>query len=249
MRNILLTIEYDGTAYAGWQVQPNGLSIQQVVETALEKMLQEKVRLNSSGRTDAGVHAVAMPACFVTSRGLPLKAFTAGLNSVLPPDIAVRKAVEVPLEFLPRREATAKHYRYTLHVSPTRSPLHRLTSWQLRGPLDVDAMRQAAGFFVGEHDFASFRGSGCAAKTTVRTVHSLEIRTEGNLMIFDVTGAGFLRNMVRIMVGTIVEAGFGRRQPGSVRELLERPDRQSAGVTAPAQGLSLVEVYFGRFSG
>jgi len=247
MRNILLTIEYDGTKYAGWQVQPNGLAIQQVMEEALERLLKEKVRINSSGRTDAGVHAVAMPASFATTSGIPLKAFTAGLNAFLPPDIAVRDAREVPLEFHPRREATVKHYRYTLHVAQNRKPLYRLYSWHLRGPLDLAAMRRAASYFAGEHDFASFRGAGCAAKTTIRVIKSVTISEEGEFLMIDVKGVGFLRNMVRIMTGTLVEVGLGRRAAESVESLLSLPDRTVAGVTAPPQGLSLVEVSFGSY--
>jgi tRNA pseudouridine38-40 synthase len=248
MRTILLTIEYDGTSYAGWQVQPNGLSIQQVVEEALEKLLKEPVRLNSSGRTDAGVHAVAMPASFTTTKTIPIKAFTAGLNALLPRDIAARSAQEVPDGFHPRREATLKHYRYTLHVAQTRSPLARLYSWHLRGPLDIAAMRVGAGYFVGEHDFAAFRGAGCSAKTTVRRVDSLEISENGEFLHFDVIGAGFLRNMVRSMVGTLVEIGLRKRTPETVAELLRSPDRSAVGATAPPQGLSLVGVAFGSFS-
>lgn len=245
MRNILLTIEYDGTNYSGWQVQPNGLSIQQVLEEALEKLLKEKVRLHSSGRTDAGVHAMGMPAVFATTRDIPLKAFTAGLNGLLPPDISVRSACEVPLEFHPRREATSKQYRYTLHVSQNRSPLFRMYSWHIRGPLNTDAMRKAAAFFVGEHDFAAFRGAGCAAKTTLRVVTSIEISEHGEFLLIDVVGVGFLRNMVRIMVGTLVEIGLGRREPVSVRDLLLSGNRSAAGSTAPPQGLSLAQVFFG----
>ncbi|MBT0666325.1 tRNA pseudouridine(38-40) synthase TruA [Geobacter pelophilus] len=247
MRNILLTIEYDGTNYAGWQVQPNGLAIQQVLEEALERLLKEQVRLYSSGRTDAGVHAMAMPASFTTTRDIPLKAFTAGLNGLIPPDIAVKDAREVPLEFNPRREATLKHYCYSLHLGQNRSPLRRLYSWHVRGSLDVGAMRIAAGHFVGEHDFASFRGTGCAAKTTIRVVKSVTLSENGEFLQIDVKGVGFLRNMVRIMTGTLVEVGLGRRNPESILDLLRVPDRSAAGVTAPPQGLSLVEVSFGSF--
>jgi len=244
MRNVLLTVEYDGTAYAGWQVQPNGLTIQQVVEEALARLLGEEVRLYSSGRTDAGVHARAMAACFRTSRTIPLKAFTAGLNSHLPPDIAIRGAVEVPPGFNPRREAVAKHYRYSLHLGPDRSPLRRLYAWHLRGPLDLSAMRAAAERFVGDHDFAAFRATGCAAKTTCRTIRSLEIVEEDDLMHLNVVGTGFLKNMVRVMVGTLVEVGLGRRSPEEISELLACGDRRLSGITAPPQGLCLMEVFF-----
>ena len=242
----MLIVEYDGTAYAGWQVQPNGLSIQQVLEEALDRLLGEKVRLHSSGRTDAGVHAQGMVACFPTTKAIPLKAFTAGLNALLPPDIAIRDANEVPPGFNPRREATAKHYRYMLHIGPNRSPLSRDRVWHLRGPLDLSAMRSAAGHFVGDHDFAAFRASGCAAKTTFRSIRSLEINPDGEFVSIDVIGSGFLKNMVRIMVGTLVEVGLGRRPSDDIRMLLAGGDRQAAGITAPAQGLCLMKVYFDR---
>ncbi len=244
MRTIMLIVEYDGTAYVGWQIQPNGLSIQQVIEEALARLIGEAVRLFSSGRTDAGVHAREMPACFRTTSGIPIRAFTAGLNSLLPPDISIRNASEVPENFHPRREATAKHYRYSLHVGVNRSPLRRHYSWQLRGPLDCAAMRAAASHLVGEKDFASFRASGCAAKTTIRTIHRVEIAEDGESIRIDIIGTGFLRNMVRIMAGTLVEVGLGRRIPDTVSDLLERPDRRLAGATAPPQGLCLMKVFF-----
>lgn len=244
MRTIMLIVEYDGTAYVGWQIQPNGLSIQQVIEEALARLINESVRLLSSGRTDAGVHAMGMPACFRTTSRIPIKAFTAGLNSFLPSDISIRAASEVPENFHPRREATTKHYCYTLHVSANRSPLRRFYAWHMRGPLDLAAMRAAAAHLVGVKDFASFRASGCAAKTTIRTIHRVEIAEDGEFVRIDIIGTGFLRNMVRIIAGTLVEAGLGRRMPDTVSDLLERPDRSLAGVTAPPQGLCLMKVFF-----
>ena len=163
MRNIMLTIEYDGTAYSGWQVQPNGVTVQQVMEGALLHMLGEPTRLRSSGRTDAGVHARGMVACFTTAKPLPLRAFREGLNALLPQDIAVRDACEVPLVFNPRRDAYRKHYRYSILLDRLRSPLARHIAWRLGGTLDLDAMRAACAYFVGEHDFAAFRASNCAS--------------------------------------------------------------------------------------
>jgi tRNA pseudouridine38-40 synthase len=244
MRMIKLTIEYDGTNYAGWQVQPNGITIQEVMEAALAKLLGHAVRLTGAGRTDAGVHAWGMVAAFATDRQLPLQAFSAGLNSLLPTDIAVQRAVEVPLGFHPRFDALGKHYRYLVHTGPHRSPLRRLTSWSVRGSLDVAAMRRAAAYMVGEYDYAAFRTSGCAAQTTVRTIWSVELQEQHAVLVIDVKGRGFLRNMVRIMVGTLVEIGLGRRDPASVRDLLQDPQCGKAGATAPAQGLCLVEVYY-----
>lgn len=244
MRNIKLIIEYDGTNYAGWQVQPNGLAIQQVVEEALAKLIGAPVRLYSSGRTDAGVHARRMVATFRTETTIPLRAFSDGLNTLLPPDIAVREAEGVPAGFDPRRDAKGKHYRYTILNAPRRLPLVRLHAWHVREMLDLDAMRRAAAHLVGEHDFAAFRASGCAAKTTVRRIDALEIVREGDLIHIDVTGSGFLRNMVRIMVGTLVEVGMGKRLPDGFSSLFESLDRSAAGMTAPAHGLCLMEVFY-----
>ncbi len=244
MRTIKLTIEYEGTNYAGWQIQPNGLAVQQVVEEALARLAGEAIRVVSSGRTDAGVHARGMVACFRTEKSLPLKAFSDGLNALLPPDIAVREAVEAPPGFNPRRDATAKHYRYTILNSARRAPLSRLFVWRIGGALDVPAMVEAAGHFVGEKDFGAFRAANCCAKTTVRRIDSLEISRDGDLVTIDVVGSGFLKNMVRIIVGTLVEIGKGKQGAGVVPRLLENGDRRLAGATAPPQGLCLEEVFY-----
>lgn len=243
MRKIKLIIEYDGANYAGWQVQPNGLAVQQVIEEALAKILHAPVRLHSSGRTDAGVHAKGMAACFQTERNLPLTAFSDGLNCILPPDIAVRDAVEAPLEFNPRFDAKGKHYRYTILNAPRRSPLSRQYAWLLRDTLDIAAMRAAAGYFVGEHDFAAFRTSGCVAKTTVRRMDAVEIVRDGDFIHMDVKGSGFLKNMVRLMVGTLVETGRGKIPPIHVQRLLGGAGL-GAGPTAPPHGLCLMEVFY-----
>lgn len=244
MRTIKLTISYDGTSYAGWQRQPNGVAIQQVMEDALEKILGLQVRLYSSGRTDAGVHAEGMVAAFRTDREIPLSAFSDGLNSLLPPDIAVRAAEEAPPEFDPRRDAKGKHYRYTILNTPRRSPLCRLYAWHLRGELDIEAMREAARLMTGEKDFAAFRTSGCAARTTVRNIFSVDVLREVEFLRIDVKGSGFLRNMVRIMVGTLVEVGLGKIQPAAITALFNGKNGARAGMTAPALGLCLVEVYY-----
>lgn len=244
MPTLLLTISYEGTNYSGWQVQPNGTAVQQVVEDALEHLLKERVQLRSSGRTDAGVHALAMAAAFTTSRELPLRAFVEGVNRFLPADIAVQTARIVPDGFKPITMAYAKQYRYTIINSPVRSPLDRLYSWQVREPLDLAAMEEAAGYFVGTHCFAAFRASNCVARTTVRRIDSVDITCHDGKIIVDVTGGGFLKNMVRVMVGTLVDVGKGRFTPSQVRELLLEGDRKKAGSTAPACGLCLVEVIY-----
>lgn len=242
---VRLILEYDGTAYAGWQIQPNGPSIQAVVEAALERLTGEFVRLHSSGRTDAGVHARAMVVHFTVSRALPLSAFCQGLNRLLPVDIAVRDAARVSDDFHARFDATGKWYRYTLQRGLVRSPLQARTSWHVRGTLDLDAMRLGAAAFVGRHDFKAFRSSGCDSQTTERQIFSLEISPAAELVHIDVTGDGFLRNMVRVMVGTLVEVGLGKRPYTEIAARLSDGQRARSGRTAPPQGLCLMEVWYG----
>ncbi|HIJ96678.1 MAG TPA: tRNA pseudouridine(38-40) synthase TruA [Desulfuromonadales bacterium] len=244
MPTVLLTIAYDGTNYSGWQTQPNGLAVQQVVEEALKQLLGEQVQLRSSGRTDAGVHARAMPASFFTERVLPLQAYINGTNRFLPADIAVQDAHFVTDGFKPITAALAKRYRYTIVNTAIRSPLDRLYRWQVLEKLDLDAMRQAAAYFHGTHDFAAFRASNCVARTTVRRIDAVEIVRDGTTITIDVTGGGFLKYMVRVMAGTLVEIGRGRFQPERISWLLQHPDRKMAGVTAPACGLCLIEVFY-----
>ena len=245
MRKIRLTIEYEGTRYAGWQIQPNGLAVQQVMEEALMSLLGEQVRLQSSGRTDAGVHALGMVAAFSTTTTLPLRAYVDGTNRFLPPDIVVRDAMEVPLDFNPIANAKSKHYRYTIYNTFVRSPLMRMGCWHVREPLDLAAMQIAAESFVGRHDFASFRASNCATKTTERSIYSMDVHKSDALIQIDVVGEGFLKNMVRIMAGTLVDVGRKRFAPEYVGWLLLNPDRKKAGVTAPACGLCLMGVVYG----
>ncbi|KAA0889700.1 tRNA pseudouridine(38-40) synthase TruA [Oryzomonas rubra] len=244
MRTIKLTIEYDGTNYSGWQIQPNGLAVQQVIEEALERLLGESVRLRSSGRTDAGVHARGMAAAFTTHRDLPLRAFVEGTNRFLPADIAIIDANEVRAGFKPIGDALAKHYRYTILLSPVRSPLHRFHAWQVKERLDLEAMGAALPAFEGRHDFAAFRASNCVAKTTVRRIDSVTMRQEDGFLFIDVVGEGFLKNMVRVMVGTLVDIGKGRFAPDHIAWLLQNRDRKKAGVTAPACGLCLMKVFY-----
>jgi len=244
MTTVRLTLEYDGTAYAGWQIQPNGLSVQQVVEDALARVVGEPVRLHSSGRTDAGVHALGMVAHFQTGRALPLSAYREGVNRFLPRDVAVTEAAIAPEGFHARFSARGKWYRYIIYQGPVRSPLRERTSWHIRSALDVAAMALGARSMVGRHDFAAFRSSSCEARTSIREIFSLEILPHGDLLFVDVKGSGFLKNMVRIMVGTLVEIGMGKRSVRDVETLLREGRREGAGCTAPAQGLCLKEVWY-----
>ena len=244
MRTILLMIEYDGSAYVGWQIQPNGRAVQEVVEAALAQVLGQKVRIHSSGRTDAGVHALNMAAHFLTASNLPLKAFREGVNRFLPGDVVIRKALEMQEGFHARFSASGKWYRYTIYNDNVRSPLAARTSWHLRGSLDLAQMRIAADSLVGKHDFHAFRSSGCVAKTSVREIYQAEVVADRHLVYVDLKGSGFLRNMVRILVGTLVEIGQGKRPASDLQKLLRGETGMICGPTAPAHGLCLQEVWY-----
>jgi tRNA pseudouridine38-40 synthase len=244
MRTIKLTIEYDGSDYVGWQRQPNGLSVQRVVEEALTQLLGQTVSLYSSGRTDAGVHARGMVAHLQTVRSLPLRAFRDGVNRFLPPMVAVQQVEEMAPGFHARFDARGKWYRYSIYLAPVRSPLRGRSAWWLRPSLDFEAMKEAAGLFVGRHNFAAFRTSGCAAKTTIRDIFSIDLQRQECLLTIDVKGGGFLRNMVRMMVGTLVEVGQGKRSPEGIADLLSGRSTGAPALTAPAHGLCLMEVWY-----
>lgn len=244
MRTILLNVEYDGSAYVGWQIQPNGLAVQEVVESALAQILGQKVRIHSSGRTDAGVHARNMAAHFTTASSLPLQAFREGVNRFLPGDVVIRDAREMPEGFHARYSAKGKWYRYTLYNNDVRSPLAARTSWHLRGRLDLDVMRTAAQFLVGTHDFQAFRTSGCVAKTSIRDIFQVDVVADRDLVYIDLKGSGFLRNMVRMLAGTLVEVGQGKRPASDLQKLLRGEEGLVCGPTAPAHGLCLQEVWY-----
>ena len=245
MRHIRLVVEYDGTTLSGWQRQANAPTVQQHLEEALATLLTHEVSVSGASRTDAGVHARGQVATFHTERAIPLHGIRRGLNSLLPETIAIREATEVGDEFHPRFSATGKHYRYTIYRGADRSPRLRDRAWHHPTSLDVVAMRSSAAALVGEHDFAAFRAAGCAARTTVRRIEAIELAelAEG-LLTIDVRGTAFLRNMVRILVGTLVEVGNGSWPVTQVAEILAGRDRTKAGPTAPAHGLELVEVEY-----
>lgn len=246
MPRLKLTLEYDGTDYVGWQTQPNGRAVQEVVEAALAELLGAATRVTAAGRTDSGVHALGQVVAFSTERSLPLKAYTAGLNGHLPPDIAVVAAEEVPEAFDPRRWARGKRYRYQISNRRTRSPLRRRTHWEVFAPLDLEAMRRAGPALVGRHDFSAFRAADCEAAHATREIRSLEIRGEsGNEVEVEVEGTAFLKHMVRAIAGSLVTVGKGREAPEWLGQVLASRDRTRAGPTAPAHGLTLVEVRYG----
>ncbi len=245
MRNIRLILEYDGTRYHGWQRQKNALTIQEVVETALAKLTGEPVRLLGSGRTDAGVHAWGQVANFHTSSHIPLKAFYAGLNSFLPRDIVVLDAAEAPPDFHARKSARSKTYEYRILNRTAPSPLNRRYSWVVHEPLNLAAMAQAAAVLPGEHDFSAFRASGGSPGHAIRKVSAAAWQQEeAGRLRFTITANGFLRGMVRSLVGTMVDIGRDKRPPEDLAGLLLSGERTAAGPTAPAQGLFLVEVVY-----
>jgi len=245
MRNIKLTIEYDGTGYHGWQRQENALSVQEVLEKALSKLTGSEVVLTSSGRTDTGVHALGQVANFFTQSTIPAERISLAVNNLLPDDIVVKKSEEVPPDFHSRFSATGKKYRYLIYNSRIPSAFMRNRAYHVYEALDLEAMKKASQYFLGEHDFAGFMASGSSVKTTVRTIYDVSLEKSGDLIEFQITGSGFLYNMVRIIAGTLVEVGKGKIRPDDIKGILESRDRTLAGITAPAHGLYLVEVYYG----
>jgi tRNA pseudouridine38-40 synthase len=245
MRNIKLVIEYEGTNYHGWQVQPNGLTIQEVIEGKIQTMTRERVRLTGSGRTDAGVHALGQVANFRTSSTIPAEGFQKGLNSLLPRDIVVQSAQEVGLQFHAQHGAKRKSYRYVILHREVPSALFRNYSWRVPGSLDVPAMEEASRLLQGRQDFTSFRGAEADTEDPVREVFQTgwSIK-ESDFLHFTIEADGFLKHMVRNIVGTLVEVGKGKRSPDQFGQVLRARDRRQAGMTAPPQGLYLVEVKY-----
>jgi tRNA pseudouridine38-40 synthase len=245
-RQVKLTVAYDGTAYAGWQVQPNGPTVQSAMEEALARILQEPVRLRAAGRTDAGVHAREQVADFSDSGRRDLETILRGGNALLPPDIRILSAQEVPVVFNARRSATEKEYRYFLYLSSVPSPFFSRYAWHLEPPLDLRVVEEGLAPLVGEHDFTSFRGQGCTSRTTVRTIFRAGVSRLDvpNLYSIDIAGSGFLRHMVRNIVGTVVGAGKGKYPAEHVGEILRARNRGDAGVNAPSHGLFLWRVKY-----
>ncbi len=245
MRHIRLIVEYDGTQLHGWQRQHNAATVQQHLEEALAKLLTHETAVTGASRTDAGVHARGQVASFRTERPIPLMGVRRGLNTLLPDSIAIRDASEVPDTWHPRFSATGKHYRYTILTSRDRSPRWQDRAWHHPEALDVSAMHDAARVLIGTHDFAAFRSAHCSAKTTTRRVDSMTLtRLHPYLLDIDIRGNAFLRQMIRILVGTLTEVGTGRKTVAQVAEILAGKDRVQAGITAPAHGLELLEVRY-----
>jgi len=245
MRNIRLILQFDGTDFSGWQYQDNARTVQGELITAMKSLTGQHVTLYSSSRTDAGVHAFAMPVSFRLDTTLPHRAFVFGLNSALPLDVRVLTAEDVPDDFHARFSAIGKTYRYRIQTGPMALPLERRIAWHVPIPPDLDRMREAAASMIGQHDFSAFRSAQCDAASPVRTLRLITVERERpGIVAVEVEAGGFLRNMVRIIVGTLVSVGVGRHPPSWVSELLEHGDRRQGGMTAPAKGLFLKEVRY-----
>jgi tRNA pseudouridine38-40 synthase len=248
MPRIALGLEYDGTDFIGWQIQPSGRSVEGTLAAAVGFVAGSAVTVHGSGRTDAGVHALQQVAHFDTAVVRTPRQWLLGINSNLPADVAVRWVREVPLRFDARRSAVSRRYRYTIVQQAPRPALARRTAWWLRQALDCAAMTAAATVWLGEHDFSAFRGSGCQAKSPVRRLSRVAIakrpRGEGALLTLEFTANAFLQHMVRNLVGTLVAIGSGELAPADATRILARRDRREAGVTAPPEGLELVEVVY-----
>ncbi|MBS4979821.1 MAG: tRNA pseudouridine(38-40) synthase TruA [Lachnospiraceae bacterium] len=243
-KRIKLTIAYDGTNYCGWQVQPNGITVEEVVNKALSKLTGEAIAVIGASRTDSGVHALGNVAVFDSATSIPPERIAMALNQRLPDDIVVVQSEEVAPDFHPRYCDCEKTYEY--HIINTRTPIptKRLTNYFVSYDLDVSKMQQAADYLVGEHDFVSFCNVRTQVEDTVRTVTELEVLRQGEEITIRISGNGFLYNMVRIIVGTLIRVGRGFYTPENVKEILEAKDRKAAGVTAPAHGLMLVEIRY-----
>lgn len=262
MRNLRLTISYDGTAWFGWQIQPDRPTVQGALQEAFRKLTGESVSANCAGRTDAGVHAIGQVANLRTSSRLPIERILLGLQHYLPDDIAVRDVTEAPFEFHATLSARQKTYRYLIHSSRIRDPFTRRHAWRVSHHLNVAAMAEAATRLVGRHDFRCFETQGSPRVDTVRTLFDVRVNrcgpwailspeseppadAAGQFVVIEVTGDGFLYNMVRTIAGTLVEVGLGKRSPASIVELLQSGRRADAGQTAPPRGLFLLRVEYG----
>ena len=244
MRRIHLIVEYDGTAYAGWQRQANAMTVQEKLERAILKLTGEELCVSGASRTDAGVHALGQSAHFDTESRIPADKFSFALNTMLPPDIRVTRSEEFPPEFHARFSTRGKRYRYLFHAAPHAGALTRNTHAHVIYPLDVERMQAEAQDLVGTHDFAAFAASGSVVKDTVRTIYRAEVTSEGSEIRLIVEGSGFLYNMVRIIAGTLIGVGSGKLEPGAFRRAIASGDRLDLGITAPAHGLTLMEVFY-----
>ncbi len=244
MRNIKLIIEYDGKGFNGWQKQPNKLNIQGEIEKAIGEITGEKIDLIASGRTDAGVHSLGQTANFKTNSNIPIEKFPIAINSKLKKSIVIKNAEEVDERFHSRYSVKSKKYRYTINNSQYGSAIYRDMEYHFSFELDIQKMQEATKFFEGEHDFKAFKASGTSSKSSVRTIFKAEVIKNEDRIYIELTGNGFLYNMVRIISGTLIDVGTGKIEPSEIKTIIESKERIRAGKTLPARGLCLVEVNY-----
>ena len=244
MRNIKLTIEYHGKDFNGWQKQPNKLNIQGEIERAIGMITGEETTLIGSGRTDAGVHSLGQVANFKTNSTIPIEKLALAINSKLKKSIIIKSAEEVEERFHSRYAAHSKKYRYIINNSPTGTAIYKELEYQFSIPLDVEKMKKAAKYFEGEHDFAAFKASGTSSKNSVRKIFKAEVFKKDERVYIELTGSGFLYNMVRIIAGTLLDVGIGKVKSEEIPKIIQSKDRKKAGKTLPAVGLYLVEVMY-----
>ena len=244
LRRVRMVLEYDGGNYSGWQRQINAISVQQVLEEAIEKLTGSRAGVVGSSRTDAGVHALGLNVHFDTVSPIPDEKFSFALNTVLPEDIRVRVSMSAPSDFHARYGAKGKLYCYTIYNNVHASAILRNMSWHVSRPLQIDSMGGEAKALIGTHDFAAFAASGSIVKDTVRTIYAARVETHSKLIRIWVLGDGFLYNMVRIIAGTLASVGTGKLERGAIERAILTSDRLSLGVTAPSQGLTLAAVYY-----
>lgn len=244
MKRVMLVVAYDGTNYCGWQIQANGITVQEELNRCLSKLLKEPIQTVGASRTDAGVHALGNVAVFDTTARMPAEKISYALNTYLPEDIRIQYSAEVAADFHPRYCESEKTYEYRILNRRFPLPTQRLYTYFYHYNLDVEKMREGASFLVGRHDFASFCGANAQVKSTVREVTGIDIEKKDDVITIQVRGRGFLYNMVRIIAGTLIEIGNEQYSPEKMGEILRACDRQQAGPTAPACGLTLKEIKF-----
>lgn len=244
MKRVMLTVAYDGTDYCGWQIQPNGITIESELNKHLSNLLSEEIHVIGASRTDSGVHALCNIAVFDTNARMDATKIAHALNQRLPMDIRIQNSKEVAPDFHPRRCLSIKTYEYRIYNAEFENPITRRYAYFVYVPLDINRMKKAADILVGEHDFKSFCVAKAKVASTVRTIHDIRIEKQNDYITIRISGSGFLFNMVRIIVGTLVKIGRGVWEPERMREILEARDRQAAGPTAPANGLTLVSYKF-----
>ena len=244
MRNIKLIIEYNGRHFNGWQKQPNKLNIQGEIEKAIGEITGEEIDLIASGRTDAGVHSFGQTANFKTNSKLDIEKFPIAINSKIKKSIVVKSAEEVEERFHSRYSVKSKKYRYVINNSKYGTAIYRELEFMIPQKLNVEDMKKAAKYFEGEHDFKGFKASGTSSKSSIRTIYKAEVMEENEKINIELTGNGFLYNMVRIIAGTLVDVGLGKINPNDIIEIIESKDRKRAGRTLPPHGLYLVEVNY-----